>query len=100
MILKNNEKFKMYMKIIIFLIYFIFLEIAKIVTARTSANLSCNNGYQFESNSTSLTPLLVGIIVLASTAFIIILMTFYAHRLEMRQKSRTEPKENVRTCLL
>lgn len=98
MTLKNNEKFKMYLKIIIFLIYFISLEIAKIVTARTSTNLSCNNGYQ--SNSTSLTPLLVGIIVLASTAFIIILMTFYAHRLEMRQKSRTEQKENVRTCLL
>lgn len=45
MILKNNEKFKMYFKIIIFLIYFIFLEIVKIVIGRISINLLCNNGY-------------------------------------------------------
>lgn len=45
MILKNNEKFKMYLKIIIFLIYFIILEIVKIVIVRISINLLCNNGY-------------------------------------------------------
>lgn len=72
---------------------FVSPEIAKIVTAGTSTYSSCNNDYQ--SNSTSMKPLLVGIIVLASTVFIIILMTLYANRLKMRQQSRIEQKENV-----
>lgn len=89
---RNNEKFIVYLKIIIFNVFCFPRDCEN---ARTSTNSSCNNDYQ--SNSTSMEPLLVGIIVLASTVFIIILMTLYANRLKMRQQSIIEQRENVWT---
>lgn len=65
----------------------------KFLGAETSTNSSCTQ--TSKSDSTSMKPLLVGISVLASTAFIIILLTLYAYQLEMRQQSRTEQKEHV-----
>lgn len=72
---------------------FVSIEVGKLVSAGTSSNSSCNRNSK--SASLNKKPLLVGIIVLASMAFILILMTLYTYRLELVQKSRIKQKENI-----
>lgn len=69
------------------------IEVGKLVSAGTSSNSSCNRNSK--SASPIKKPLLVGIIVLASMAFIIILLTLYTYRLEMIQQSRIDETENI-----
>lgn len=80
---------------ILILCYFfiVSIEVDKFVGTETGTNSACTHNYKADYTSTK--PFLVGIIVLASTAFIIMLLTLYTYRLDMRQQSRTEQKENV-----
>lgn len=84
--------------IIIMFSFSVSIEVGKIVSTGTSSNSSCNNSS--ESAWPNKKPLLVGLIVLALTAFIIILLTLYTYRLEMSQQSRIEQKENIWTEIL
>lgn len=68
-------------------------EVGKLVNSGTSYNSSCN--HNSKSASPSKKPFLVGIIILASMSFIIILLTLYTYRLEMNQQSTTKQKENI-----
>lgn len=74
------------------------IDVGKLVSAETSSNSSCN--HSSKSASPSKKPLLVGIIVLASMAFILILLTLYTYRLEMIQQSRIEETENIWTQII
>lgn len=68
-------------------------EVDNFVSAETRTNSACTNNYKGDYTSTK--PFLVGLIVLASMAFIIILLTLYTYRLDMRQQSRTEQNKSV-----
>lgn len=74
------------------------IEVGTLVNSGTSSNLSCN--HNSKSASPSKKPLLVGIIILASMSFIIILLTLYTYRLEMNQQSTTKQKENIWTQIM
>lgn len=75
------------------ILMFSFSVSIEVVSTGTSPNSSCNRNSK--SASPNKKPLLVGLIVLSSMAFILILLTLYTYRLELIQKSRIKQKENI-----